>query len=160
MPHVLLAIHSSPADFDTDCDYAVLAVSAELLHTIRRRGTILADVRKADDDFLEAYYWDGSLDYFSAADVAACQEALPAAEGNWDAQLDSQEFAVLTPAAAAEFSRRTVRRTECRQMILRTAGKADFTVHWEAYPKHVDATLRSPLFSLAQLEAIVAGATA
>ena len=33
MPQLLIAVHGSPADIDTDCEYAVLEASTELLGT-------------------------------------------------------------------------------------------------------------------------------
>jgi hypothetical protein len=160
---IILNAHGFPPEWDHDCDCATLDATPHLLETVRRRMDLARQIRQDDDDLLEVYFWDSSLDYYDASLVEACQEAASPGEMEegqadsaqmWCDRLEREGYATIP--AGVELAARAPQRTECCQMIIRYAGMKNdrpvFTVAWTAIPKHTDIYVTTSNLTLAVLE--------
>lgn len=138
--HFLLAV---PGPEGRTSDWALVTIDAETLRVLRARRTAYSSARLHDDQFYEAYYWDGSACAFLAngeglddeTDITPAEVA--ARDFRFAEGLDG-EVTPLNAATAAILAPHRQARTECDQLIVFAEG-----VRWMCYPKHMDIEMRT-----------------
>ena len=134
----------STSDHDSgDCDYAIAAITPELVKTILARARAFKALQKSDERAFEIYFWDGHCDYYSEAVIHAGipRHVLEALEDNGD-------FVIVPPDV--DTSTLDAQRTECDQMIV-----TEDSAGWVAIPKHTSLYVTTSRLSLATLKDLV-----
>jgi len=65
MRTLTLSVSCFPSEWDLDFDYFVVEIDKEYAKSLLHRIMILNEVRSADSDILEMYYWDYSGDSYA-----------------------------------------------------------------------------------------------
>jgi len=160
---IIFHTHSSDAQYNGDCDYAVVELTPVLVEQIRRRVELAREIHRKDDGLYELYFWGSNAEFYDHRLVEACEAAIAAAaEGadadqavrDWLADLDQGEHAVLP--FGVDLEALESERTECDQQVVRCspAGRdLNFEVAWITIPKHSDINVTTSELPLAALEA-------
>ena len=108
---ILFRTWSTSEDDWGDCEYAIAAITPELVKTISARARAFKALQKSHEGAFEIYFWDGHCDYYSEAviHVGIPRHVLEALEDNGD-------FVVVPPDV--DTSMLDPQRTECDQMVV------------------------------------------
>jgi hypothetical protein len=72
--HIILNTHSSHAEYNADCDYAIVELTPALAEEIRRRVALASEARQQDSDLYELYFWGSTAEFFDHAILDTCQD--------------------------------------------------------------------------------------
>jgi len=129
MSRYLLPTTCDNPEYNADCDYAVVEITADDLARFERRAAILRAAGGQDDRLYEMYFWGCSADFYSLADM---EEAFAVAG------IPDIGEGVRLPDKIA-LGPYTPHRVECGQEIFRRDACADWVeIGWVVIPKHTD----------------------
>jgi hypothetical protein len=146
---ILLKVSSSNEHWDSDCELALVELTAELAGLALQRIAALREQKSADPDIDESYYWAYFAEYFSPwinrasttdTDSAGLMEIIN------DLQIDGKE--IVTVPDSFQVPPSQVAAVECQQMIVR-----EDSVAFMAIPKHAGFYVHTVEISLGMLEA-------
>ena len=162
---IILNTSSTSPEYNADCDYAVVELTAALVEQIRRRVELARQVGQQDNDLYELSFWGGTAEFYDHGLIEACQEAIAAARKetdgdqaacDWLSGLEQDEHALLPPTV--DLGAHELQRTECDQMVVRTSplsSTPQVEIFWTAVPKHTDIDVATRSLSLSDLESYV-----
>jgi hypothetical protein len=162
---IILSTSSTNAEFNGDCDYAVVDLTPALMEQIRRRVELARQIGQQDNDLYELCFWGGTADFYNYGLIEACQEAIAAAgkdtDGDqaacdWLSALERNEHALLPPTV--DLGAHEIQRTECDQIVVRTtplSRNPQDEIVWTTVPKHTDIDVTTNSLSLTALESYV-----
>ena len=154
---IVLATHSTDAEFSGECDYAVVQLTPELAERVRRRAALAHQAGQQDESLCELYFWDDMVEYYDAGLLEACQKAIASDEAarQWLNGLEQDGYAIVPAAALAACE---TQRVECQQMVLHCSPLSPtphYEIAWSAMPKHMEMTVTTGDLPLDALEAYV-----
>jgi hypothetical protein len=170
--NIIFQTRSDCAEYNADCDCAVVEITPALLAESRRRVEIARKAAVEDSFLYELYFWDGTAEFYDHTLIDACvvavhaategvEAAKTAAANAWLAELEKRGYARLPEGV--NLAKHTAQATECDQMIVRATPIApvrQFQIAWLTSPKHTDLYVMTDELPFAALEAHADGAQA
>ncbi len=142
--HLIFDTHSTNADYNGDCDYALVELTPALAEQIRGRVALARQAGQQDNDLYELYFWGSTAEFCDYKLLDACQEAVASrgskeAVSKWLSGFEDAGYAVVP--ADVDLGSQEPQRIELSQMIVRcspSGQRPEFEICWTASPKHSD----------------------
>ena len=151
---ILLKVSSSNEHWDSDCEFALVELTAQLAALAVRRIAALGEQKSADPDIDETYYWAYFAEYFSPwINRASTEQEADATSAGLVEMLDEIQIegkGIVTVPDSFQVPPSQVAAVECQQMIVR-----EDSVAFMAIPKHASFYVQTVDVPLAMLEAAV-----
>jgi len=132
---LVLGTYSSLDDYDADCEYAVVDLTAEMATRILKQMDLAAGLHGANVTLHEMYYWDDSVEFFAAPKDPSWEQWLPE---------DCESMVVLPDDV--RIPHMCFQSTEYNRRVINTASER-VEVHWQGSPKHVFITITTASLS-------------
>ena len=149
---ILLKVSCSTEHWDSECEFALVEVTAELAGLALRRIAALREQKSADPDIDESYYWSYFAEYFSPwINRASAEQETDAQSAGVVEMLDELQIegkGIVTVPDSFRVPASQVAAVECQQMIVR-----EDSVAFMAIPKHAGFYVHTVEISLGMLEA-------
>lgn len=125
----VLGTYSSLDDYDADCEYALVDLTAEMATRILKQMDLAAGLQGANVALHEMYYWDDSVEFFAAPKDPGWEQWLP----------EDCESMVVLPEDV-RIPHMCLQSTEYNRRVINTASER-VEVHWQGSPRHVCITI-------------------